>query len=217
MAPVRFGIPLYEYQALDVMGPLDVIAGYEENNLIPKGLHENGLELEFYHISDTTHKSKPTNLELENLDVVATVTTAECPPIDYLLFGGPLPSYKLSEEMNTFIQDRVAKGEIKTIFTTCTGAAVLAQTGLLDGKRATVHMGIIDLARQMYPAVNWVQKTDKGNWVIDGNIWTANGACTGMDMFAHWLIQQCGLELAKYQFWTLNYAPRGIDGQLLSL
>jgi transcriptional regulator GlxA family with amidase domain len=225
MAPVRFGIPLFEYQALDVIGPLDVIAGtsvtllkqYEEDGYVPKGFHEKGLELEFYHISETARKSKPTNLELENLDVMATVTTADCPPIDYLLIGGPLPTFKLSEEMKTFIQDRVAKNEIKTIFTTCTGAAVLAQTGLLDGKRATVNLGMIDFARQMYPAVNWADKSEKNNWIIDGNIWTANGACTGMDMFAHWLIQQCGEELAKFQFGTLGFDPRGIDGKLLSL
>lgn len=225
MAPVRFGIPLYEYQALDVIGPLDVIAGtnvsllkhYEDGGFVRKGLHENGLELEFYHIIETTHKSKPKNLELENLDVMATVTTADCPPLDYLLFGGPLPTYKLSDEMNAFIKDRVAKNEIKTIFTTCTGAAVLAQTGLLDGKRATINPGLLDLMPQMYPAVKWVDKTEKVNWVIDGNIWTANGACTGMDMFAHWLIQQCGEELAKFQFGTLGFSPRGIDGKLLDL
>lgn len=223
MAPIRFGIPLIDYQALDVIGPLDVIAAtrpsllkeYEEHGFVPKGFHEQGLELEFYHISEIAHKSKPRNLFLENLDVVATVTTAECPPIDYLLIGGPMPTYQLSEEMSTFIKDRVAKNEIKTIFTTCTGAGVLAQTGLLDGKRATVNLGMIDLARQLYPAVKWVDKTEKANWVIDGNIWTANGACTGMDMFAHWLIQECGEEMAKFQFGTLAYSPRGIDGQLL--
>lgn len=225
MAPVRFGIPLYEYQALDVIGPLDVLAGtnvfllknYEENGFVRKDFHKLGLELEFYHISETADKSKPKNLELENLDVVATVTPADCPQIDYLLFGGPLPSYKLSDEMKTFIHERVAKNEIKTIFTTCTGAAVLAQTGLLDGKRATVNLGFIDTARKMYPTVNWVEKSHKENWVIDGNIWTANGACTGMDMFAHWLIKECGDELAKFQFEALGYAPRGIDGKLLEL
>lgn len=225
MAPIRFGIPLYKYQALDVIGPLDVIAGanvsllkhYEENGFVPKGFSEKGLELEFYHISETSSKSNPENLELENLDVVATVTPEDCPPIDYLLLGGPMPSYKLSDELKVFIKDRVAKNEIKTIFTTCTGAGVLAQTGLLDGRRATVNPGMLDLAHEMYPAVNWVAKTEQVNWVIDGNIWTANGACTGMDMFAHWLIQQCGEELAKFQFETLGYAPRGIDGKALAI
>ncbi|EED17064.1 conserved hypothetical protein [Talaromyces stipitatus ATCC 10500] len=222
---IRFGIPLFEYQALDVIGPLDVIAGtsiallkqYDALGAIPKGLSEHGLELEFYHISEVANKTVPKNLELENLDVVATTTTAECPQIDYLLLGGPMPGFKLSEEMNAFIRDRVAKNEIKTIFTTCTGASVLAQTGLLDGKRATVNNGMIEMARQMYPAVNWVDKSEKVNWVIDGSIWTANGACTGMDMFAHWLIQQCGEKLAKFQFEALGYHPRGADGKLLDL
>lgn len=151
------------------------------------------------------------------MDVLATTTTADCPPLDYLLIGGPLPTYKLSQEMISFIQDRVSKKEFNTIFTTCTGGAVLAQTGLLDGKRATLNDGLIGLVREMYSAVNWVSKSEGANWVVDGMFWTANGACTGMDMFAHWLIEQCGEELAKFQFKALGFDPRGIDGKLLTL
>jgi putative intracellular protease/amidase len=224
MAPIRFGIPLYPYQALDVIGALDILAGISkflldqaaDAGLGPAGL---GVDIEFYHIRDpsTVATSASTRLELENFHVSATTTCADCPPLDYLLFGGPMPTYKLSEEMISFIKDRVAKHEIKIIFSTCTGSAVLAQTGLLDGKRAAVNLGIYDLVQKLYPAVNWVGPDEKTNWIVDGDIWTANSACTGMDMFADWVIQQYGVELGKISFEGLGYAPRGVDGKLLSL
>lgn len=226
MAPIRFGIPLYPYQALDVIGSVDILSGIskhmfqelEDADLTPKGLGDSGVEIEFYHILDPrqTSKSTPTLLGLENFHVSATTTIADCPPLDYLLFGGPMPTYKLSPEMISFIKERAAK-EVKTIFTTCTGSAVLAQTGLLDGKRATVNLGIFSLVQKLYPAVNWVGSDEKLLWVVDGNVWTANSACAGMDMFVDWVVQQHGVQLAKLSVDGLGYSPRGVDGRLLVL
>ncbi|CRG92799.1 hypothetical protein PISL3812_09866 [Talaromyces islandicus] len=156
MAPIRFGILVYPYQALDVIGPLDVLSGsnasilkaYEDWDLIPKDVHKRGPELEYYHIHDSNTGIAPVKLELENISAVGNTTCADCPPLDYLLLGGPMPDYKLPEEMITFIKDRVASGEIKTVFTTCTGSMVLAQTGLLDGKRAAVNHSAYPMAKR---------------------------------------------------------------------
>jgi transcriptional regulator GlxA family with amidase domain len=37
----------------------------------------------------------------------------------------------------------------------CTGVALLAEAGLLDGKPATTHWGVVDLYRRRYPGVEW--------------------------------------------------------------
>ncbi|CRG92729.1 hypothetical protein PISL3812_09795 [Talaromyces islandicus] len=132
MASIRFGILVYPYQALDVIGPLDVLSGsnasilkaYEDWDLIPKDVHKRCLELD------------------------GQYDMRQLPPSDYLLLGGPMPDYKLPEEMITFIKGRVASGEIKTVFTTCTGSMVLAQTGLLDGKRAAVNHSAYPMAER---------------------------------------------------------------------
>jgi transcriptional regulator GlxA family with amidase domain len=131
--------------------------------------------------------------------------------------GGPLPEYKISDEMITFIKDRVEKKEIKTVFTTCTGSLMLAQTGLLDGKRAAVNPPATTLGEKLYPAVKWVKTSEKVNWVVDGNIWTASTACTGMDMIAHWLLDQCGLEITKLSLDLLGHGLRGGDGKSVEL
>ena len=41
------------------------------------------------------------------------------------------------------------------IFSWCTGANVLAEAGLLDGRTATAHWGDIDRLERRYPAVQW--------------------------------------------------------------
>lgn len=225
MAPIRFGIPLYPYQALDVMGPLDILSGSnvsmlkmcEDMDLVPKGVHKQGLDLEFYHIQESSTGIVPVKMDLENFSAVGNTTCADCPPLDYLLLGGPMPDYKMSDEMIAFIKDRVAKKEIKTVFTTCTGSLVLAQTGLLDGKRAAVNHSACTLAKKSYPAVNWVERSDKLNWVVDGNIWTASTAVTGMDMFAHWVLDHCGLEITKLSLDLLGHGLRGVDGKFVEL
>ena len=42
----------------------------------------------------------------------------------------------------------------KSVFTTCTGSTVLASTGLLDGKKATINHAGYKWAKENYPAVN---------------------------------------------------------------
>lgn len=225
MAPIRFGIPLYPYQIIDVMGSIDVISGSHVNmlkiaesmGLVSKDALNQGLELEFYHIQDSTTGIAPVELYLENITAVGNTTCADCPPLDYLLLGGPMPDYKMSDEMIAFIKDRLAKKEIKTVFTACTGSLVLAQTGLLDGKRAAVNHTAITLAEKLYPAVKWAKRSDKTNWVVEGNIWTATTACTGMDMLAHWLLEQCGVEVTKFCLDVLGHGLRGVDGKYVEL
>lgn len=91
----------------------------------------------------------------------------------------PVPKFRQSVK---FIQDHVAVG--KLLFTTCTEAALVAATGVLDGKRATINNLEYKWVVEKYPNVKWIKKK---KWIVDGNIRTGSGAVSGMDMFAHWL------------------------------
>jgi transcriptional regulator GlxA family with amidase domain len=114
--------------------------------------------------------------------------------------------YKLSPRFIEFIQEHVKAG--KHLFTDCTSGLIIAPTGVLDGRPATTNHGALGIARQLFPKVNWVEK----QWVEDGNIWIAGGACAGMDMMAHWVIENYGMDLAKLAFVGLDYEPRDIEG-----
>jgi transcriptional regulator GlxA family with amidase domain len=77
----------------------------------------------------------------------------------------------------------------------CTGAFVLAETGLLDGKRATTHWAAQDLFRQRYPRVRVAPE----QIVVDnGRICTSGGATSFLTLTAYLVEKYCGSETARY-------------------
>jgi transcriptional regulator GlxA family with amidase domain len=61
----------------------------------------------------------------------------------------------------------------------CTGAFVLAELGLLDGKRAATHWFSCALLAEKYPSVT---VDAEALYVVDGKTWTSAGASAGIDM-----------------------------------
>ncbi|HEV2270881.1 MAG TPA: helix-turn-helix domain-containing protein [Steroidobacteraceae bacterium] len=61
----------------------------------------------------------------------------------------------------------------------CTGAFLLAEAHLLDGRRAVTHWASVDDLREQFPAVN--VELDP-IYVSDGNIWTSAGISAGVDL-----------------------------------
>ena len=61
----------------------------------------------------------------------------------------------------------------------CSGSAILAKAGLLDGRRATSNKQFFDLARMQSAKVDWVTEA---RWVEDGPFATSSGVSAGTDM-----------------------------------
>lgn len=61
----------------------------------------------------------------------------------------------------------------------CTGSALYAKTGLLDGRKATSNKKAMDWVRDVAPCVDW---QDKARWVVDGKYYTSSGVSAGIDM-----------------------------------
>lgn len=61
----------------------------------------------------------------------------------------------------------------------CTGAFLLAASGVLSGRRATTHWGFADELRSQHPGVDVVP--DK-LYLEDGGIWTSGGVAAGIDL-----------------------------------
>ena len=77
----------------------------------------------------------------------------------------------------------------------CTGAFVLAEAGLLDGKRATTHWAAQDLFRQRYPRVRVAPE----QIVVDnGRICTSGGATSFLTLTAYLVEKYCGPETARF-------------------
>jgi transcriptional regulator GlxA family with amidase domain len=76
----------------------------------------------------------------------------------------------------------------------CTGSALLAAAGLLDGYRATSNKRAFNWARTQGPHVEWVARA---RWVEDRDRWTSSGVAAGMDMTLALIARLHGDELAS--------------------
>jgi transcriptional regulator GlxA family with amidase domain len=213
MSSINVGILVYDYQAIDVVGPVDLLhsanSGFLEVSKVFGPIDDDAISrapnFVFHHVGMT---KEPFHLFTSAITLTPTTTVDECPELGIILLGGPNPvGFELHQKYVDLIRQHINAGRL--LFTTCTGSAVLASTGLLNGKNATINHAEYQWAKENYPAVNWTKET---KWVIDGNIWTGAGAVAGMDMLAHWLKEKFGQDILTYAARNLDYEPRGVDG-----
>lgn len=69
--------------------------------------------------------------------------------------------------------------ESKYILSVCTGSALLAKTGILNGKRATSNKRAFNWVVEQGQQVNWIKEA---RWVNDDKIYTSSGVSAGIDM-----------------------------------
>ncbi len=82
----------------------------------------------------------------------------------------------------------------RRITSICTGAFILAQAGLLDGKRATTHWQYARNFRRAYPQVTMEEDRI---FIIDGKIWTSAGMSAGIDLALALVEKDLGAEVAR--------------------
>lgn len=111
-------------------------------------------------------------------------------PCDTLIVGGATePS---TPGLIAFMRE--APKRCRRLAAVCTGAFVLAEAGLLDGRRATTHwMHARDLQRA-YPKA---QVDEDRIFINDGPIWTSAGMTAGVDLGLALIENDLGPELAK--------------------
>jgi putative intracellular protease/amidase len=80
------------------------------------------------------------------------------------------------------------------VATICTGSAVLARTGLLDGVKATTNKRAWQWATGQGAKVVWVPQA---RWVEDGKYITSSGISAGMDMALALIARLFGLDTAQ--------------------
>ena len=92
----------------------------------------------------------------------------------------------------------------------CTGAFVLAEAGLLDGRRATTHWAHTALMCERYPAV----LVDPDVLYVDeGSVLTSAGKAAGMDLCLHLVRQDHGTAVANALARSLVVPPHRPGGQ----
>jgi transcriptional regulator GlxA family with amidase domain len=89
---------------------------------------------------------------------------------------------------------RQAAPAARRIVSVCGGALLLAQAGLLAGRRATTHWRLLDTLQTRYPDV----QVERGPlYVRDGHVWSSGGATAGFDLTLALVEEDHGFTLAR--------------------
>ncbi len=107
-------------------------------------------------------------------------------------------------EMTEWI--RKASKSTDVTMSVCNGAFVLAKTGLLSGKRATAHHGGYFRFAGMYPDVRLKRGA---RFVEDGNIASAGGVSSGIDLALRVVERYVGREIARQVADGIEYQGKG--------
>lgn len=183
----RVSIVLFEgFEVLDVFGPVELLS------------HASGIDIEFVGPSARLVRS-------------AQGVRIECPlsyedlsngRIDILLVpGGPGTRTLVDDEVFlSWLSAAGAKAQLVT--SVCTGSALLAKAGLLEGYRATGNKVAFEWTRTFGTTVAW---QPRARWVEDRDRWTSSGVAAGMDMTAALIASLLGTEardeaLAKAEY-----------------
>ena len=176
---ITIGILIYpQVEELDFVGPFEVLS----------------------YINKIRPDSTKVMLVAENADLIRSfngmrvlpdTTIQDCPELDVLVVPGG--KGRIAAMKNPVIKDFIHKQMITAQYVTsvCTGAFLLAEAGLLSGKKATTyHTAVAELEAysvQVLPA----------KVVQDGKIITAGGVSSGLELGLYVLKQLYGLAIAQ--------------------
>jgi transcriptional regulator GlxA family with amidase domain len=160
-------------QSLDVTGPLEVFAG-AQLQLDAQSRGGRG-----YRVSVLSRDGAPLATS-SGLTIAPHGGLREAPAeIDTLIVAGGYGSLQAAADVELIgWLAHAARGARRTA-SVCTGAFLLAQAGLLDGRRATTHWASADELARRYPAV---AVDPEPIFLRDGNVWTSAGVTAGMDL-----------------------------------
>ncbi|WP_159587821.1 GlxA family transcriptional regulator [Chelativorans xinjiangense] len=111
------------------------------------------------------------------------------------------------------LQDILAwlkRAKPRRVASVCSGAFILAEAGLLEGRRATTHWESTDHFRRRYP--NVTLDADR-IFIRDGNVWTSAGISAGIDLALALIEDDLGPEVARRTAQQLVVHRRRPGGQ----
>jgi transcriptional regulator GlxA family with amidase domain len=124
--------------------------------------------------------------------IVPTHTFATVPELDVLIVPGGIGGFSTGQPTIDWLRATVPK--LPHLITVCNGAALVASSGALDGKRATTNKAFWKECTSCGPRTHWIAKA---RWVQDGNVWTSSGVSAGIDATLSWIASVYGDEYAE--------------------
>ena len=177
------GVVLFEgFELLDVFGPLEMF----------------GLAAEHFEIRLIAERGGVVDSR-QGPKSVCDDSFNTAPAIDVLLVPGGIGTRGEVNNpvMLNWLKERSQQAEL--VASVCTGSALLAKAGVLDGLRATSNKQAFAWASSQSEKVQWQQQA---RWVEDGKVFSSSGVSAGIDMalavIAKLVSQQAAEEAANF-------------------
>ena len=127
---------------------------------------------------------------------------ADAPDYDILLVPGGFGTRAAVRDDAFLAKLSAASRRAPVTTTVCTGSALLARTGLMDGRPATSNKIAWDWVLAQGPRVLWKRKA---RWVDDGNLVTSSGVSAGIDMALSVIARLNGRDMAVSAARNMEY------------
>src|SRR5712672_1190151 len=127
---------------------------------------------------------------------------------DTLMVGGSAMAGSLTPGVVKFLRQALQRS--RRVASTCTGAFVLAEAGLLDGRRATTHW---HRARELQARFPKVKVEEDSIFITDGPVWTSAGMTAGIDLALAMIEKDFGADVARAVARKLVVYHRRAGGQ----
>jgi transcriptional regulator GlxA family with amidase domain len=186
----RVSLVLFEgFRLLDAIGPLEVL------DMVDGG----------FDVTLVGPAAGPVNSS-QGTCVVADVSYRDAQPADIVIVPGGAGTRTLVHDAAWLKWLHTWAAPAPLVTSVCTGAALLAAAGMLEGYRATSNVRAFDWVRQFGEHVTWVEEV---RWVEDRDRWTSAGVSAGIDMTLALAEALHGVETAREAAARLEYDWNG--------
>lgn len=154
-----------------------------------------GVDQPRYRVSIATTQSHQVIHGQSGLNLLADLKLAELDPRaawDTIMITGRGDSVEEGNMVVDFI--RLAAPQARRVVSICGGAMLLAEAGLLDGRRATSHWRLLETLQTRFPRV---QVEGGPLYIQDGPIWTSGGVSSGFDLTLALVEEDFGFSVAR--------------------
>jgi len=137
------------------------------------------------------------------LHVIADCAFEASPRLDLLVIPGGYGTRRAANDEATLEWIRAAAPSCQWVASVCTGARLLAQSGLTAGRRMTTHWSVLDELAMRAD----IEIVRDARYVTDGKYVSAAGISAGIDM-SLWLVgQRFGERMARDTQTYMEYDP----------
>ena len=199
---LNVGILMFDgVEVLDFAGPFEV---FSRTRLVP-GVESRRSDASAPFRVFTLTRNGETVTATGDLQLTPRYSFQTSPPIDLLVVPGGYGTRALLRDRETLDWICTTAAKAKKVTSVCTGSLLLAQAGLLDGRRATTHWGALDLLQEISDAREADISIQHDLRFVDDGIITSAGVSAGIDMALHVVEQVCGASVAAETAHYMDY------------